>query len=244
MRIKITVEYDGTEYCGWQVQPNGITVQQRLNEAVEALTDEKTSVVGSGRTDSGVHAAGQVAHFDTNSTIPPQRFAAALNSVLPADIRVLSSCEAEEGFHARFCAKKKTYSYKMYIAETVRPLWDRYACLLAYPVDVAAMSSAAKLFVGEHDFRSFMASGSSVQDTVRTVYSASVTTDGDFITFTVCGSGFLYNMVRIMAGTLVEVGAGRMSEADVVSALENGQRTLSGKTMPPHGLTLVSVEYL
>ena len=244
MRIKITVEYDGTEYCGWQVQPNGITVQQRLNEAVEALTDEKTSVVGSGRTDSGVHAAGQVAHFDTNSTIPPQRFAAALNSVLPADIRVLSSCEAEEGFHARFCAKKKTYSYKMYIAETVRPLWDRYACLLAYPVDVAAMSSAAKLFVGEHDFRSFMTSGSSVQDTVRTVYSASVTTDGDFITFTVCGSGFLYNMVRIMAGTLVEVGAGRMSEADVVSALENGQRTLSGKTMPPHGLTLVSVEYL
>ncbi len=244
MRIKITVEYDGTEYCGWQVQPNGVTVQQRLNEAVEALTDEKTSVVGSGRTDSGVHAAGQVAHFDTNSTIPPQRFAAALNSVLPADIRVLSSCEAEEGFHARFCAKKKTYSYKMYIAETVRPLWDRYACLLAYPVDVAAMSSAAKLFVGEHDFRSFMTSGSSVQDTVRTVYSASVTTDGDFITFTVCGSGFLYNMVRIMAGTLVEVGAGRMSEADVVSALENGQRTLSGKTMPPHGLTLVSVEYL
>ena len=244
MRIKITVEYDGTEYCGWQVQPNGVTVQQRLNEAVEALTDEKTSVVGSGRTDSGVHAAGQVAHFDTNSTIPPQRFAAALNSVLPADIRVLSSCEAGESFHARFCAKKKTYSYKMYIAETVRPLWDRYACLLAYPVDVAAMRSAAKLFVGEHDFRSFMTSGSSVQDTVRTVYSASVTTDGDFITFTVCGNGFLYNMVRIMAGTLVEVGAGRMSEADVVSALENGQRTLSGKTMPPHGLTLVSVEYL
>ena len=243
MRIKLVLEYDGTEYCGWQIQPNGVTVQQRLNEAVLALTGEEVTVTASGRTDSGVHAAGQAAHFDTESAIPPERFAAALNSVLPSDIRVLRSVAAPEGFHARFCAKKKTYCYKMYVSETIRPLWDRYACRLSFSPDIMAMKRAAHLFLGEHDFKAFMASGSEVKDTVRTVYSSEITCDGDFIYFTVCGNGFLYNMVRIMAGTLAEAGAGKITEADITDALEKGERTLSGKTMPPHGLTLLSVEY-
>lgn len=243
MRVKLVLEYDGTEYCGWQIQPNGVTVQQRVQEAVFALTGEEVSVTASGRTDSGVHAAGQTAHFDTVSSIPPERFAAALNSVLPADIRALSSGAAPEGFHARFCAKKKTYCYKMYVSETIRPLWNRYAYRIPFSPDITAMKRAARLFEGEHDFRAFMASGSEVKDTVRTVYSSEITCEGDFIFFTVCGNGFLYNMVRIMAGTLLEAGAGEMTEADIIDALEKGERTLCGKTLPPHGLTLLSVEY-
>lgn len=243
MRIKLTLEYDGTNYCGWQVQPNGVTVQQQVQEALKTLTGEDISVVASGRTDSGVHAAGQAAHFDTNSSIPPERFAAALNSVLPSDIRALNSERAEDTFHARFCAKKKTYRYTAYVSETLRPLWDRYACRLSFSPDILKMKRAARLFTGTHDFKAFMASGSEVKDTVRTIYSAEVETHGDFITFTVRGNGFLYNMVRIMTGTLVEIGAGKMTESDLISALDGGERNLSGKTMPPHGLTLLSVEY-
>jgi len=243
MRIKITVEYDGTEYCGWQIQPNGVTVQQRLNEALHAITGEECSVTGSGRTDAGVHALGQVAHFDTESTIPPERFAAALNSALPQDIRVLSSELSDSDFHARFCAKNKTYRYKMYIDETIRPLQDRYAAHVQYPLDVLSMRRAAKLYEGTHDFSAFMSTGSEVKDTVRTVYFSTVTSEGSEVTFTVCGNGFLYNMVRIMAGTLVGVGLGKLTEEDVTAALAGGDRTLTGKTMPARGLTLVSVEY-
>ena len=243
MRIKLTLEYDGTDYCGWQVQPNGVTVQQRVQEALKALTGEDITVTASGRTDSGVHAAGQVAHFDTNSTIPPEKFAAALNSMLPSDIRALCSEMADDGFNARFCAKKKTYRYSAYLSDTTRPLWDRYSCRLSFSPDVLAMKRAARLFIGTHDFHAFMASGREVKDTVRTIYSSEIETEGDFITFTVCGNGFLYNMVRIMMGTLVETGAGKMTESDIISALNGGDRNLSGKTMPPHGLTLLSVEY-
>ena len=243
MKIKLTVEYDGTEYCGWQIQPNGITVQERLNQAVKAITGEDVTVTGSGRTDSGVHAEGQVAHFETASKIPAERFAPALNSALPSDIRVIKSEEAEADFHARFCAKKKTYCYKMYLSETLRPLLDRYCAHLPYPVDLVAMKDCAKLFVGTHDFRAFMASGSEVKDTVRTVYSSDVSCSGDVISFTVCGNGFLYNMVRIMAGTLVAVGMGKLTLQDVKCAVDGGERSKVGKTMPARGLTLLSVDY-
>ena len=244
MRVKLVLEYDGTEYCGWQIQPNGVTVQQRLKEAVEAVTGEDVCVTGSGRTDAGVHAAGQVAHFDTSASIPPERFAMALNTALPSDIRVLSSEVAPEGFHARFCAKKKTYRYRMYSSDTIRPLLDRYACHIKFKPDIIAMNEAAKLFEGEHDFRAFMASGSEAEGTVRTVYSASVSENGEFIDFIVSGNGFLYNMVRIMAGTLTEVGAGRKSKREVEKAILSGDREMCGKTMPPRGLTLLSVEYV
>lgn len=243
MRIKLTVEYDGTEYCGWQVQPNGVTVQQRLNEAIRAVTGVEAQVTGSGRTDSGVHAEGQVAHFETSSTIPPERFAPALNSALPSDIRVVHSELAGDDFHARFCAKKKTYRYRMYLSETIRPLKDRYSVQLPYPVDILSMRAAAEVLVGTHDFSAFMSSGSEVKDTVRTVYSAEVSCSGDDITFTVCGNGFLYNMVRIMVGTLVDVGLGKLTCDDVRLAVSGEDRSKAGKTMPARGLTLVSVEY-
>lgn len=243
MKIKLVIEYDGTEYCGWQIQPNGITVQEILQKAVKSLTGEEVTVTGSGRTDAGVHARGQVAHLETSSTIPAERFAPALNCLLPKDVRVISSEGVEDGFHARFCAKKKTYCYKLYCSDTVRPLLDRYAAQVSGELDADAMKRAAKGFVGEWDFRAFMATGSEVKDTVRTVYSAEVTTEGECICFTVCGNGFLYNMVRIMAGTLVGVGSGRLEEGCIASALRSGERTELGKTMPARGLTLLSVEY-
>ncbi len=243
MKVKLTVEYDGTEYCGWQIQPNGVTVQQCLESAIEKLTGERVCVIGSGRTDSGVHAKGQVAHFDTECTIPPERIALAINTHLPDDIRVVRSERVADDFHARFCAKNKTYCYKMYLSETIRPLLDRYAARVTYPVDLTLMQTAAELFVGEHDFCSFMASGSEVKDTVRTIYSASVKQVEDEIYFTVCGNGFLYNMVRIMVGTLVEIGAGRIDINALKRALNGGDRSLAGKTMPPRGLTLMKVEY-
>ncbi len=243
MRVKLTVEYDGTAYCGWQIQPNGVTVQQKIEDAIFAVTDQRSSVTGSGRTDSGVHAKGQVAHFDTSCSIPADRLCHALNTALPEDIRVISSEQVNDAFHARFCAKKKTYCYRLYSSKVSRPLLDRYAARVNFELDISAMQRVAEAFVGEHDFCAFMASGSEVKDTVRTVYSASVKKVGEAIEFTVCGNGFLYNMVRIMAGTLVEVGAGRMTEEQVKGAVEGKDRAMAGKTMPPEGLTLISVEY-
>ena len=243
MRIAITVEYDGTKYCGWQIQPNGNTVQAELEKAVETVTGAKSSVTGSGRTDAGVHALGQVAHFDTDADIPPENFAPALNAVLPKDIKVRKSEEAADGFHARFSAKKKTYAYNFYVSDAQRPLKDRYAARVPYPLDLSLMEKAAGFFVGEHDFRCFFASNSSVKDTVRTIYSAKIEKDGENYVFTVCGNGFLYNMVRIMVGTLIEVGRGKKTPQSVSEMLEKGDRSLAGATMPPQGLTLLSVEY-
>lgn len=244
MRVKIIVEYDGTNYCGWQIQPNGTTVQEVLERALQTLTGEKIQVTGSGRTDSGVHASGQTAHFDTEATIPPERYAAALNSVLPSDVRVISSEEVSSDFHSRFCAKKKTYAYKFYVSDCIRPLLDRYAAQVSFPLDLCIMKKTCALFTGTHDFAAFMASGSEVENTVRTVYSADVTAENDgTVVFTVTGNGFLYNMVRIMAGTLVGTGSGKISIENVEEALLTGKRTLLGKTMPPRGLKLVSVEY-
>ncbi len=243
MRIAIVVEYDGTEYCGWQIQPNGNTVQAELERAVEKVTGKRTPVTGSGRTDAGVHALGQVAHFDTDFSIPPENFAFALNAVLPKDIKVIKSERAKDGFHARFSAKKKTYAYKFYVSDVPRPLKDRYFARVPYPLDFSAMKKAAEYFVGEHDFRCFLASNSSVKDTIRTVYSATIGKDGEDYVFTVSGNGFLYNMVRIMVGTLIKAGTGKIKAEEVGKIIESGDRSLAGATMPPQGLTLLSVEY-
>lgn len=243
MRIKLKIEYDGTGYCGWQIQPNGVSVQEVITAAIKKITGEDVKLIGSGRTDAGVHAAGQVAHFDTWSSVPPEKFAYALNAVLPEDIKIISAEQTDDDFNARFSAKRKTYEYHMYVSEFSHPLKSRYAVWINYRLDIEKMNSAAKLFEGEHDFKCFLAANSSVKDTVRTIYNAKVEKLGDEIVFSVTGNGFLYNMVRIMAGTLVAVGSGKLTENDIKQILANGERQSAGKTMPAQGLLLKSVEY-
>ena len=243
MRVFIKIEYDGTDYCGWQIQPNCKTVQEEIEKAIFALTGERCQVVGSGRTDSGVHALGQIAHFDTESSIPADRIAPALNQFLPDDIKVLESFEVESDLHARFSAKKKTYRYKMYVSKHPRPLLERYSSKVDFELDDVKMNEACKRFIGEHDFVCFLATGSEVKDTVRRIFDARVERFDDEIIFTVSGNGFLYNMVRIMAGTLVKVGSGKLNVEDIDGILLSGDRKKAGITMPAQGLTLVSVEY-
>ncbi len=243
MRIKLTIEYDGTSFCGWQIQPNGISVQGTITEAIKKITGEDVKLIGSGRTDSGVHAEGQIAHFDTDSSVPPEKFASALNAVLPEDVKIVKSEKVSDDFNARFSAKKKTYEYRMYVSEYSKPLKCRYAVWVNYPLDVKKMNEAAQAFVGTHDFRCFLAANSSVESTVRTIYRAEVFNRGDEIVFSVTGNGFLYNMVRIMAGTLVAAGGGKICAGDVEKIISGKDRNAAGKTMPACGLTLKSVEY-
>ena len=244
MRIVLKIEYDGTDYCGWQVQPNGVTVQGVIEEAIRKLTGEKVSLIGSGRTDSGVHAAGQIAHFDiVGDKIPPEKYACALNAFLPRDIKITASGEAKEGFHARFSAKRKTYRYSLYVSDYIRPLKDRYAVNVPILLDENKMNEACRYLVGRHDFRCFLAADSAVKDTEREIYSAAVEKNGEDYSFTVCGNGFLYNMVRIIVGTLVKIGSGEGEPADMKKIIDGADRNSAGKTMPARGLTLLSVEY-
>ena len=242
MRIKIVVSYDGTDYCGWQVQPNGITVQQKIEEAVFLAMGEKVRVTGSGRTDAGVHAKKQVAHFDTNCTIPPQKIYKALNPHLPQDIKVISSELASDDFHACSSAKKKTYQYSFYLSEIENPLKERYAVKVER-VDVKKMKDCAEIFVGEHDFKAFCASGSGAKTTVRKIYSVEISQNDCDIIITVTGNGFLYNMVRIMVGTLLLVGKSEMNKADVENMLKSGERSPAIRTLSAKGLCLTNVEY-
>ena len=243
MKIALKISYDGTDYAGWQVQKNAPTVQEKLNEAVFALTGERVSVTGSGRTDAGVHAAGQVAHFETESALPPEIYAPALNVFLPPDIRVLSSRAVTDTFHAVRSAKRKTYVYSFYRAETELPLKERYAVRIYGETDLENMRNCAAVFVGKHDFTCFLASGSDVKDAVRTIFSLEITERGDDLSLSVTGDGFLYNMVRILAGTLLEAAKGKRTPADCAALLAGKDRSPAGKTMPAKGLCLVSVEY-
>ncbi len=243
MKVKLTVSYDGADYCGWQVQPNGVTVQQKIEEAVFSATGESVRVTGSGRTDAGVHAVGQVAHFETECTIPPEKIYRALNVYLPQDIRVIKSERADDNFHACNCAKKKTYCYSFYKSEVELPLYDRYAVMLDKSPDINLMKETARIFVGEHDFKAFCSSGSGAKTTVRTIYNIDIKEDGARLSISVTGNGFLYNMVRIMVGTLLEVGYGKIPVQEINEMLATGNRTLGGKTLPAKGLCLINVEY-
>lgn len=243
MRIKLCLSYDGTDFCGWQRQRNGVSVQQTVEDAVYSLTGEKVTVTASGRTDAGVHAKGQVAHFDTNANIPPEKFYKALNTFLPNGVKALSSEKASDNFNARKNAKRKTYEYSLYLSDTELPLKERYGTRVYGNIDIEKMRSAARLIEGEHDFKAFSATGGSVKTTVRTVYGITVAKSGEDIKITVCGSGFLYNMVRIIAGALVKAGKGEISESDILKALETGNRELLGETLPAKGLCLLKVEY-
>ena len=241
----LTIAYDGTDFYGFQSQAGtGLpTIQESLEDAIFQLTGERAAVEGSGRTDTGVHAWGQVVHFFTESTIPPGRWKPALLSHLPESIVVRESREAGADFHARFSAKEKTYLYQYYARPDPSPFYRRYAYHVPYSLDVSAMKEAAALFEGSHDFRAFCAAGAKVKSYVREIYSCKLEEEGPLLRLLVSGSGFLWNMVRIIAGTLLEVGAGKRRQADIPVLLGLGDRRLAGVTLPPHGLILYSVGY-
>lgn len=242
-RIMLVLAYDGTDFYGYQVQNDDRTVQKVLEDAIFKLTGERVKSVASGRTDSGVHAEGQVVHFDTNSTVPGSKFKDALNSLLDKDVRVLKSKEVSADFHARYSAKSKVYKYTIYNGKVENPLNNRYATFYPYKIDFDKINDAIKEIVGTHDFKCFLASGSQVKNTVRTVEYIKVAKKGKLVTFTVKGNGFLYNMVRIIVGTLLDVSQGRLTTNDLKNAIETKNRRLVGKTMPPNGLRLYRVYY-
>ncbi len=242
-KIHLIVEYDGTDYAGWQRQSNAMTVQEWLEKAVKKLTGETVCVHGASRTDAGVHALGQSAHFETESRIPADKFSFALNTILPPDIRVSRSEEVDADFHSRFSGKGKRYRYLFYAAPHAGALNRRTHAHVIYPLDVNKMATEAETLVGTHDFGAFAASGSVVKDTVRTIYRAEVTQNGPEIQLIVEGNGFLYNMVRIIAGTLIGVGSGKVEPGAFRRAIESGSRLDLGITAPAHGLTLMEVFY-
>lgn len=242
-RIRLILEYDGARYAGWQRQSNALSVQQVLEEKLSKLTGENVCVTGASRTDAGVHALGQNAHFDTESKIPADKFCFALNTLLPPDIRAVGSSEVTQAFHARFSAKGKEYRYLFYAAPHASALYRNLSAHVIYPLDVALMRDEARAMLGEHDFAPFAASGSVVKDTVRTVDAIDVFLNPPFTELRVHGNGFLYNMVRILAGTLIAVGTHKLEGGAIARALKSGSRLDLGVTAPPQGLTLMRVDY-
>ena len=242
-RFMLVLEYDGTAYCGWQRQINGPSVQQVLEEALARLTGERIAVTGSSRTDAGVHAMGLCAHFDSATRIPPDKLAFALNTMLPPDVRIRRSCAAPEGFHARYSACGKVYRYTFFNDRHDCAIGRQYAAHVPLRLDEGRMHEEAQALCGTHDFAAFAASGSVASSTVRTIYRAQVRRCGDEVTLLVLGDGFLYNMVRIIAGTLMEVGTGRREPGAIARAIETGDRLALGQTAPARGLTLMRVLY-
>jgi len=243
--IKLILQYDGTNYGGFQRQPNANTIQAELEGALRQVTGDPSLCIGgaAGRTDAGVHARGQVVHFRTESRVPTDRWPYALNQHLPPDIAVVGAEEVPEGFHARFWARSKRYRYTIYCHPFPSPLTRLYAYHWSRPVELAPMREAAELLTGRHDFAAFRSTGGAAKTSVRTIYELQVLDAAPYIFIDVTADGFLYNMVRIIAGTLLEVGAGRRSLDEVRRALETGQRDLAGRTLPPHGLCLEEVKY-
>lgn len=240
-RILLTIAYDGTAYVGWQTQPNGTSIEEVLTKALKKLLKEDVTLIGCSRTDSGVHADGNLAVFDTKSRIPGGKFRFALNEFLPPDIVVQESREVPADYHPRKMNSVKTYEYRILNRKVPLPKERDYAYFYYYDLDVEKMDRAAKVLLGEHDFRSFCSIRTSVEDTVRRIYSADVTKDGDLITFRISGNGFLYNMVRIIAGTLVKIGAGLLPEERMGEILEARDRAEAGPRAPAMGLTLKSI---
>lgn len=244
-RIKLVVAYDGTNYCGWQVQPNGETIEGVLNRELSSLLGEDIKVTGASRTDSGVHSLGNVAVFDTDTRIPPEKISYALNIRLPEDIVVQDSCEVAPDFHPRHCNSRKTYEYRILNRRFAMPTRRLDTYFYHRPLDVERMQQAARYLKGTHDFKSFCSVNTVVEDTVRTIYTLQVIKDADdIITIRVQGSGFLYNMVRILAGTLIQVGIGAMEPEEMTEILEAKDRSASGPTAPAQGLTMMGIEFL
>ena len=243
-RVKLVVAYDGTNYCGWQLQPNGVTIEEVLNRALTELLREPIMVIGASRTDSGVHARGNVAVFDTSHRMPADKICFALNQRLPEDIRVQSSETVAPDWHPRRCSCVKTYEYKILNRKIELPTERLYSHFCYFDLDLEKMQQAAVLLVGEHDFKSFCNVRTQVKDTVRTIYEISLSrTEDGMITIRICGNGFLYNMVRIIAGTLISVGMGQIPPDQIEDILNARDRAAAGPTAPARGLTLIGMEY-
>jgi len=247
MQILLTVSYDGTNYAGWQRQENAAAVQQRVEEALGLLLGGKITVRAASRTDAGVHALGQRASFFVPLLkIPVEKLPQVLNSFLPSDISVTAALVVPDEFNPRFDARFKTYSYKIYNAPCPNPLVGRYSAFIPQCLDIEAMQQAAQKFVGRFDFAAFCATGGSAKTTVREIFACDIQAEknpGGMVVFTITGGGFLYNMVRIIAGTVLYAGLGKLSPEDIPGIIASKDRKNAGKTMPPHGLTLETVGY-
>ena len=242
--IKLTIEYDGKDFNGWQKQPNKLNIQGTIEQAIERITGEKVDLTASGRTDAGVHAIGQVANFKTNSNLPIDKFPIAINSNLKKSIIIKSAEEVEDRFHSRLNCKRKTYRYIINNSKYGTAIYRNLETHIPLKLDIDKMKKAVKYFEGEHDFKAFKASGTSSKSSVRTIYKAEVIKkDNDRIYIELTGSGFLYNMVRIIAGTLMDVGLGKIEAEDIKKIINSKDRQNAGKTLPPQGLYLLNVEY-
>lgn len=242
-RVMLVVAYEGTNYRGWQVQPNGITIESVLNEKLSELLGEEITVTGASRTDSGVHSLGNVAVFDTGTRIPADKISCALNQRLPEDIVVQYSCEVAPDFHPRKCKSKKTYEYRILNRKFPVPTLRRDTYFYYRPLDIERMQQAADHLVGIHDFKSFCSIHTQAQETVREVCSCQVQRTGEVISIRITGTGFLYNMVRIIAGTLIQVGIGELEPEEIPGILEKKDRAWAGPTAPAHGLTMIGIEF-
>ncbi|MDE5605081.1 MAG: tRNA pseudouridine(38-40) synthase TruA [Eubacterium sp.] len=241
--LLVEISYDGSNYHGWQVQKNALTVQEVFQNAVEKVFCERIDIKGCSRTDSGVHANSYFVNFKTDKTIPADKVVMALNTYLPKDVAVLSCKEVFEDFHARYSVQSKEYVYKLYNGKIRNPFYNNYAFHYRYPINVDYLNEQAKAFIGTYDFSGFCSSNSDVEDTVRTVKNFEVSRDGDMVYFTVEADGFLYNMVRIMVGTLIFINEGKIKANELKEIIESKNRKRAGKTAPPQGLYLNRVNY-
>ena len=241
--IKITIEYDGKDFNGWQKQPEKLNIQGEIERAIEIITKEKVNLIGSGRTDAGVNALNQIANFKIENDIPIEKIPYALNSQLKKSIRVKKAEVVDDRFNSRYNAKKKTYIYTINNSEQGTAIYRYMQYHYPIKLDENKMNEAAKYFIGEHDFKAFKASGTSSKSSVRTIYEAKVIREGELIKIILTGNGFLYNMVRIIAGTLVEVGEGKINTEDVNNIIDKKKKKNAGRTLPPTGLCLYNVEY-
>lgn len=241
--IKLIIEYDGREFNGWQKQPNKLNIQGEIERAIEIVTGEKVELYASGRTDAGVHSLGQVANFKINKDIDISKIAISINSQVKKSIRIVSAEEVEEKFHSRYSCKRKTYRYVIDNSKYGSAVYRYHRYHMPLELDFEKMKQAISYFEGEHDFKAFKSSGTSSKSSIRTIYSTKIQKDEEVISFELTGNGFLYNMIRIIAGTLVDVGLGKIKVEDIPSIIANQDRTKAGKTLAAHGLFLVKVEY-
>ena len=243
-RIRLTVAYDGTNYCGWQIQKNGITVEEVLNQTLSKFFKQEIVVIGASRTDSGVHALGNVAVFDAEVTMPPEKISYAINNLLSDDIRIQKSEEVAADFHPRYCDTRKTYEYKIYNAQFPDPTVRLYSHFVYFHLDEEKMQQGANYLVGEHDFKSFCTPKEDVENTVRTIYFINVIREGNMVKININGNGFLYNMVRIIVGSLLKVGMGMIPPEEIKNILEAKDRARAGHKAAACGLTLLHIDYL